>query len=85
MQLVVAHQGAGKQVRLAEDLETVADPQHRQAVHAGLGDCGAALDRIEEALEKRALWPLEIARDPRLDPLRESPRFRAVLGALRLN
>jgi DNA-binding winged helix-turn-helix (wHTH) protein len=60
-------------------------PFYSAVVHAGLGDCGAALDRIEEALETRALWPLEIARDPRLDPLRESPRFRAVLGALRLN
>ena len=41
VQVVVADQRAGQQVRLAEDLEAVADAEHRHARAGGLDDRGS--------------------------------------------
>ena len=53
-------------------------------VHAGLGDTTAALDRLEKALDDRAVELVFLAVRPVFDELRDEPRFRAVRDALGL-
>jgi TolB-like protein/DNA-binding winged helix-turn-helix (wHTH) protein/Flp pilus assembly protein TadD len=44
-------------------------------VHAGLGECDAALDRLEEALAARDVHLIFLHVDPRWDGCRATPRF----------
>jgi tetratricopeptide (TPR) repeat protein len=48
-------------------------------VYAGLKDRERALEWLERAYEERSAWLVWINCDPRLDWLRDDPRFRAVL------
>jgi len=54
------------------------------AIHLALGDHEAALDQLERAREARDIRMVFLGIDARWNPLRESPRFRALLRALHL-
>ena len=49
-----------------------------------LGDRAGALDALERAYEERDGFLVHLAVDPRLEPLHEEPRFRALVGNLGL-
>jgi TolB-like protein/tetratricopeptide (TPR) repeat protein len=49
-------------------------------VHAGLGDRDAALQWLERAYEARDVHLVFLAFDPKWDPFRGDPRFRALIG-----
>ncbi len=51
-------------------------------VHAGLGEAGPALERLERACEERATELAWLQVRPFFDPLREDPRFVALLSRL---
>ena len=71
-------------VRLLRVLEDPATDPHAQPdglalVHLGLGDRERALDQLEAACEQRC-WPLVFLRvDPVYEPLRDEPRYAALL------
>jgi tetratricopeptide (TPR) repeat protein len=44
-------------------------------IHAALGNRSEALDWLERAHEERSHWLVLLAVDPKLDPLRQEPRF----------
>ncbi|HLL74382.1 MAG TPA: protein kinase [Pyrinomonadaceae bacterium] len=48
-------------------------------VHCGLGDSEAALALLEEAHTIRDAWLTWLGVEPRLDPLRDDPRFRDLM------
>jgi DNA-binding winged helix-turn-helix (wHTH) protein/TolB-like protein/Flp pilus assembly protein TadD len=50
--------------------------------YLGLGERERALDWYERAADARSLRPAWLLLDPRLDPLRDSPRFAALLKRL---
>ena len=50
----------------------------------GLGREDLALDWLERGLERRSLYLLRTVDDPRFDPLRQHPRFQAVLARMGL-
>lgn len=51
-------------------------------VHIGLGDHDAALDRLEEALERRSAGVIYLRMEPLVDPLRPIPRFQGLLARI---
>lgn len=53
-------------------------------VHIGLGNLDAALDWAERAYDERRGWLAYFKVNPVVDPLRESPRFDALLEKLKL-
>jgi TolB-like protein/DNA-binding winged helix-turn-helix (wHTH) protein/Tfp pilus assembly protein PilF len=53
-------------------------------VYVGLGDKSRALDLLEKALVQRDVGMLVVKPDPRFDPLRDEPRFKAILRAMKL-
>ena len=78
--------GATKQLR---DLEQRAaagyvSPVAFATLLIGLGDVEAALDWTERALEERRGWVAYLRINPIFDPLRESPRFEALLEKMRV-
>ncbi len=54
-------------------------------IELGLGNFDATLDWMEEALADRRGWLAYIGVHPILDPLRELPRFRSLLGRMGLS
>jgi DNA-binding winged helix-turn-helix (wHTH) protein/tetratricopeptide (TPR) repeat protein len=52
---------------------------------AAVGDRAQALDWLERAHRERGSWTELLAVYPAADPLRQEPRFRALLAALRLS
>ena len=50
----------------------------------GLGDHEGALDAAERAFEERRGWMTYLGVNPLLDPLRDHPRFRALVERMRL-
>jgi tetratricopeptide (TPR) repeat protein len=48
-------------------------------VYAGLGDADAALDWLQRAVDARSGFVRYLFVEPRLDPLRDNPRFVALL------
>jgi TolB-like protein/Tfp pilus assembly protein PilF len=54
-------------------------------LHAALGDQDAALAELQTACEQRDPWLDTIAVDPRFEPLRADPRFRAIVNRLRVS
>jgi serine/threonine-protein kinase len=48
-------------------------------VNVGLGDSDKAVDCLEKARTQREPFVAYLATDPRWDPLRESPRFQALI------
>ena len=70
------------------DLEQRAQTEYVSPVafatlHVGLGNSAAALDWAERAYQERRGWPVYLAVNPVVDPLREEPRFRALLERMR--
>jgi TolB-like protein/DNA-binding winged helix-turn-helix (wHTH) protein/lipoprotein NlpI len=59
-----------------------AAPADVALAHLGLGERERALDWYERAADARGLRPAWLLLDPRLDPLRDSPRFAALLKRL---
>ena len=53
-------------------------------IHAGFGDADAAFAWLDRAAEERASFLLHLQWDPRFDPLRGDPRFRALLERIGL-
>jgi serine/threonine-protein kinase len=53
-------------------------------LHLGLGEHDRALDWIDRAREERRGWLAYLTVNPLLDPLREEPRFREMVGAMKL-
>lgn len=53
-------------------------------VFVGLGQVDTALEWFEKALQEKSGWLVFVGTDPRLDPLREEPRFKALLKAIGL-
>jgi serine/threonine-protein kinase len=61
-------------------------PRYRlAAIHLALGEADMALDLLEQGLRARDRAMIWLGVAPRFDPLRQSPRFRAILEALRLD
>jgi Flp pilus assembly protein TadD len=54
-------------------------PYARALVHAGLGETDAVFARLDEACEARDVHLIFLTVDPKWDPYRKDPRFRAVL------
>ncbi len=59
-------------------------PFHRALVHLGLGAHDAALDELERGLEERTWLLSYLGVGHRWDPLRNEPRYRALLAAVGL-
>ena len=60
-------------------------PTSIAAIHSGLGEKAAALDRLERSCEGRDVRMAFLAVDGRWAPLRDDPRFVALLRRLRLD
>jgi serine/threonine protein kinase/Tfp pilus assembly protein PilF len=67
--------------RLAK--ERYISPYDLAIIHAGLGDTPRALAGLHEAYEDRSAWMVFVGVDPRLDGLREEPRFGELVGMVR--
>ena len=74
-------------LRRLEDLnERVRTCAYQVAVvHVGLGEHTQALDWLERAYQRRQMHVPFMVVDHRLEPLRESPRFQAIVRQLGLN
>jgi hypothetical protein len=53
-------------------------------IHIALGDTVAGLDWLDKAYEEKSPWIGYLAIDPRVDPVRASPRFEGLLRKARL-
>ena len=71
------------QARLQRDQKRL-DPEHEAYLELALGNRDAALDLLEQAVSKRDPGVLWMKVDPRLDPIRNDPRFVALLARLGL-
>jgi serine/threonine-protein kinase len=74
---------------LLRDLEAEAtrgyvSPVAFAVLHIGLGNRNQALDWAERAYDERRGWLAYLPVNPMLDPLREEPRFRALVRRMRL-
>jgi serine/threonine-protein kinase len=59
-------------------------PFHKAAIHAALGEHDRALDLLEEAAEQPS-WQMRLLKvTPTWDPLRQNPRFQALLTTVGL-
>ena len=66
--------------QMTEASETRAISSYYIAViHAVLGDHQAALERLEQAFERRDWWMVWLAVEPRFDALRPDPRFQRLM------
>jgi TolB-like protein len=59
-------------------------PEHEAYLQLALGDRDAAVDLLEQAVSERDPGVLWMKVDPRLDPIRNDPRFVALLARLGL-
>ena len=59
-------------------------PYDRGLIELHLGNKDGALDALEEAYDERAVWLAWAGSDPMLDPLRDDPRFQALLDKMGL-
>ncbi|MGH9686537.1 MAG: winged helix-turn-helix domain-containing tetratricopeptide repeat protein [Candidatus Acidiferrales bacterium] len=59
-------------------------PVHRALIHGGLGQSGAALDALDEAVAERDVRLTFLLVEARWDPLRSEPRFRKIMAKLNL-
>jgi hypothetical protein len=53
-------------------------------VHIGLGKKAVALDDLERAIEQHSYNAMYLGIESAFDPLREEPRFQALLGKVHL-
>lgn len=52
-------------------------------VHAGLGENLEAIEWLEKAMDEHDVWLVWLYREPRWDPLRQEPRFQAILRRMK--
>ena len=86
----IVHASAGRADRARSILEKLqqmvrdrfVQPYELATIHTALGDIDSALTSLEEAFTIRSHRLTYLQVDPKLDPLREEPRFRALLGKL---
>jgi hypothetical protein len=64
--------------------ETAVSPGLFAIVHGALGEHAAARDALEAACAEGTPAMVRLGAHPELDPLRDSPRFAALLARLRL-
>ncbi len=57
----------------------------RSIVYTGMGAHRMAFESLETAFEQRDVWLVWLKVEPRFDPLRGDPHFKALLRRLRLN
>ncbi|HJQ68671.1 MAG TPA: hypothetical protein VKA70_06850 [Blastocatellia bacterium] len=70
--------------RVLEELKRISgeryvSPYHIATIFAGLGDNDRAFACLDQAHEDRSEWLIWLAVDPKLDPLRDDPRFQVLL------
>ena len=53
-------------------------------VNLGLGEVEEALDLLDRSFDERSSWLIHLGVDPRLDPLKEEVRFRALIARVGL-
>jgi serine/threonine protein kinase/Tfp pilus assembly protein PilF len=54
-------------------------PYHLALIHLGLGDLDLAVERLRESISERSPNAAWLPVEPRLDPLRADPRFKALV------
>lgn len=69
---------------LARTLETQAAssyvvPYFLAMTHVAVGNVDAAFDYLDKAVEEKSAWAVWLATEPKLDGLREDPRFKVLL------
>jgi serine/threonine-protein kinase len=76
---------AGHKLRELQDLSSrrYVSSYDLAVICAGMGDREAALDLLERGYQERTHWMALLQVDPRLDPVREHPRFSRLLEAMR--
>ena len=72
---------ARAELRRLEQLggQTYVPAEYRVLIHLGLGELDAALDALDDAFRNRSNGIAYLAADPILDPLRDQPRFDALM------
>jgi hypothetical protein len=60
-------------------------PFELAVLYAGMGDNAEAVDQLEQAYKERSLSAQSMRFDPRLNKVREEPRYRALAKKLQLN
>jgi DNA-binding winged helix-turn-helix (wHTH) protein/Tfp pilus assembly protein PilF len=73
--------------RIADEMEKAAQeryvsPVDRAMAALACGDRTAALDNLEEGLDKHSAWLVYLPHEPRLHVLRDERRFKAILAAV---
>jgi serine/threonine-protein kinase len=64
--------------------ERYVDPTLFALIHITLGDHDAAIAMLERAYEIRSAWLPAMSIDPRIDPIRDDPRFLDLLRRIGL-
>ena len=79
--LALANRRAEAQAVLQEldALHSYVSPFDRAMINIGLGDHEKAVDNLEKAVAEHSSWSIYYATEPRLDPLRQDPRFVALV------
>ena len=88
--LVLARAGRPEEAKaLLEEIQAAArehyvSPVPFAIVHIGLGNLDEALDWVERAYDERRGWLAYLKVNPIFDPLRNEPRFKALMQKMRL-
>jgi TolB-like protein/tetratricopeptide (TPR) repeat protein len=64
--------------------QTYVSPYRLALIHAALGEKDAALKRLHQAFEERDIGMVQLKVEPRLDPVRQDPRFQDLLRRMNL-
>jgi hypothetical protein len=59
-------------------------PVELATLHVGLGNTESAIDWMQRAYEERRGWMAYLNVHPILDPVRDNPRFQALVAKMRL-
>jgi DNA-binding winged helix-turn-helix (wHTH) protein/Flp pilus assembly protein TadD len=59
-------------------------PYQLALIHVGLGEKEEALNLLEKAYEEHYPWMIHLSVEPRFDPLRSEPRFKALVSRIGL-
>ena len=86
------HALAGNREKAAEFLQRIeesaelryVDPVHFALIHVALDEPDRAFEWLQQAYEIRAAMLIEVATDPRYEPLHSDPRFEALVTGMGL-